>query len=438
MVSLKENRRENGLLLFLLAGLMALMIAACGGGGGGSTPSSSGSVLSGVFVDAPVEGLEYSTETQSGSTGSDGRFYYKSGETVTFKIGKLVMGSAMGAPTLTPVDLVPGAASQVDPASNPTVVNIVRIVLSLNANATTTALKIDPSVLTKAHSLADGSVVAMDDPNFSATASTVVKSLDSTKDLVSAATAIAHFKPTWQQITGATSPATGSGAGAVAGIYPISSSSSEDPWPDPLVVDSAGNINFLIHPLSYNAGKLDSSNGFSLATPSYSASAKGSESNTGSIDGTFKMTGTKTTVGSDSVKSDQSFTGQRLDFSSHPILGTWYGDFSYTSYSERIKCSLTFHADGSLTGKYEVSGSWGDGSGRNNNWPADGAGVRSWPNVNGYFYQSGYYKDIAGWIAGIRDGVVDFTFIHLNTSMLKSINMVELCTEYTCGYLTKQ
>lgn len=432
-VSLKENRWENGLLLFFLAGLMALMIAACGGGGGGSTPSSSGSVLSGIFVDAPVEGLEYSTETQSGSTGSDGRFSYKSGETVTFKIGKLVMGSAMGAPTLTPVDLVPGAASQTDPASNQTVVNIVRMILSLNANATTTTLKIDPSVLTKAHSLADGSVVAMDDPNFSATASTVVKSLDSTKDLVSAATAIAHFKPTWQQITGATSPATS----AVMGIYPISNSLGEDPWLDPLVVDSAGNINFLISPSSYNAGKLDSSNGFTVAMPSYSASAKGSESNTGGIDSAFKVAGTKTTIGNDNVKSNQTFVGQKLDFSSHPILGTWYGDFSYTSYSERIKCTLTFHADGSLTGTYQAGGSWADGGTRINYWPTDIAEIRYWPNVNGYFYESSYHKDLAGWIAGIRDGAVDYTFVYLNTSMI-NLNMVELCTEYTCGYLTKQ
>src|SRR3989339_90905 len=99
MDAFKEDRWGNRLLLFLLAGLLVLMVAACGGGGGGAA-SSGGSALSGVFVDAPVEGLEYSTATQSGSTGPDGRFYYKSGETVTFKIGKLVIGSAMGAPTL--------------------------------------------------------------------------------------------------------------------------------------------------------------------------------------------------------------------------------------------------------------------------------------------------------------------------------------------------
>ena len=73
---------------------------------GGNDDDSSGVTQMGYFVDGPVEGLSYSTGTQSGQTGADGSFYYEQGETVEFYIGDILIGRAAGASTISPFDLV--------------------------------------------------------------------------------------------------------------------------------------------------------------------------------------------------------------------------------------------------------------------------------------------------------------------------------------------
>lgn len=62
-------------------------------------------VLTGVFKDGAVEGLNFETATQSGRTNANGEFSYVEGETVTFKIGDLVLGSALGQELVTPITL---------------------------------------------------------------------------------------------------------------------------------------------------------------------------------------------------------------------------------------------------------------------------------------------------------------------------------------------
>ena len=59
----------------------------------------------GYFMDGPVEGVEYSTATQSGFTDSEGTFQYISGEIVSFYVGDILVGQANGAPEITPFDL---------------------------------------------------------------------------------------------------------------------------------------------------------------------------------------------------------------------------------------------------------------------------------------------------------------------------------------------
>jgi len=80
-----------------------LGLSGCGGGGGST--ASVDDVQTGTFVDAPVQGLKYETATQSGYTDENGNFKYKTGETVTFKIGTLSLGSATGSGAINPLDL---------------------------------------------------------------------------------------------------------------------------------------------------------------------------------------------------------------------------------------------------------------------------------------------------------------------------------------------
>lgn len=82
-------------------------------------------LLEGAFTSSgAVEGLTYTTETQSGTTGSIGNFSYKSGETITFSIGDTVIGDTVAAKAnMTPFDLVTGAvlyttSAQVDHVIN--------------------------------------------------------------------------------------------------------------------------------------------------------------------------------------------------------------------------------------------------------------------------------------------------------------------------------
>ena len=82
----------------------------------------------GVFMDSAVEGITFKTETKSGETDSRGRFTYEQGETVTFSIGSIILGTTTGKSVITPVDLVSGALDENDP----TVTNITRFLITLD------------------------------------------------------------------------------------------------------------------------------------------------------------------------------------------------------------------------------------------------------------------------------------------------------------------
>ena len=73
---------------------------------------------SGVFLDSPVAGLTYSTTVKdqiiTAQTTEEGMFFYAKGQTVTFSIGSLVLGSVSGKSVVTPKDLVSDAASTSD------------------------------------------------------------------------------------------------------------------------------------------------------------------------------------------------------------------------------------------------------------------------------------------------------------------------------------
>lgn len=62
-------------------------------------------VLKGVFLDEAVQGLSFKTATQNGITNAAGEFTYVAGETVTFSLGDLELGSAMAEAVVTPINL---------------------------------------------------------------------------------------------------------------------------------------------------------------------------------------------------------------------------------------------------------------------------------------------------------------------------------------------
>lgn len=113
--------------MFVAISLAALFVG-CGGGGssssGASTSTQSSSSLIGVFVDAPVSGIEYTAKPSgySGVTNAAGEFKYSSGDVVTFNLGAVTLGSAAGSQKVTPLNL-----------ANTTDVNDAKVVTMLRA-----------------------------------------------------------------------------------------------------------------------------------------------------------------------------------------------------------------------------------------------------------------------------------------------------------------
>jgi hypothetical protein len=85
----------------------------------------------GYFIDSPVEGITYETNTLSGTTDRRGTFYFSPGEQVEFFVGGLSLGFARGKDVITPLDLVPGASDE----NNQEVINIVRLLITLDTDA---------------------------------------------------------------------------------------------------------------------------------------------------------------------------------------------------------------------------------------------------------------------------------------------------------------
>ena len=129
------NNRTRGvprrIVRWWLLPVVAAMLAACGGGSG----SSANADRVATFIDSHVAGLEFRSATRSGLTDVNGNFPYQAGETITFSIGNLILGTI--TPTgdkVTPLDLVPGVTSSTDPR----VTRMLQVLQTLDSDATRT------------------------------------------------------------------------------------------------------------------------------------------------------------------------------------------------------------------------------------------------------------------------------------------------------------
>ena len=190
--------------------LIISILTACGGGGD-DPPVPPATASTGVFVDGVVVGLHYETPTFSGTTNNAGEYDFLPGETVTFSIGDIVLGSTPAGPVVTPLTLVSGAT---DP-TNPVVTNIVRLLLTMdddgNPNngisipATTTAAAVGLSVdFTTTNLTTDAGVT------------TLLAALPGTPTLVDAVVAQTHFTETLATTWGSMSWGSGTWKAAAA------------------------------------------------------------------------------------------------------------------------------------------------------------------------------------------------------------------------------
>ncbi|HEY5806988.1 MAG TPA: Ig domain-containing protein, partial [Povalibacter sp.] len=113
----------------------------------------------GTFRDATVAGLGYSSGEQNGVTDSKGKFNYEVGESVTFAVGNVTLGTAaQGKELITPVDIVPNGTG-----TSRHVLNIVRFLLMLDRDGEPdNGIEISEAIRTAA---ADWSAVDFATPN---------------------------------------------------------------------------------------------------------------------------------------------------------------------------------------------------------------------------------------------------------------------------------
>jgi hypothetical protein len=91
---------------------LSSLLAACNSDNTDTTTNTNTKpfIISGVFQDSAVEGLEYSTTSNPSAqyTKADGFYLYQVGDEITFKIGGVILGKAIATAKLSPADLSGG------------------------------------------------------------------------------------------------------------------------------------------------------------------------------------------------------------------------------------------------------------------------------------------------------------------------------------------
>jgi hypothetical protein len=98
-----EKNMKNKLTLTAVSLIASAFLVGCGSS---DDSSSSTTTQTGTFVDAPVSGLSYTTTSGlNGITDTQGHFNYKAGDSVTFKLGSVELGSSKAAEVITPLNI---------------------------------------------------------------------------------------------------------------------------------------------------------------------------------------------------------------------------------------------------------------------------------------------------------------------------------------------
>jgi Leucine-rich repeat (LRR) protein len=165
--------------------ILTLLISACGSDGSSSNQAKT-PLMTGQFIDSPVENLKYRTVSESGFTNNLGEFNYREGEEITFSIGGIDLPSTIAGPIITPLDLV--GTTIVDDLA---VVNIARLLQSLDIDG-------NPNngieIASKAHKTAEDMTIDFEHVNFDARITNlVVNSGSLNTTLVSKEIALNHF-----------------------------------------------------------------------------------------------------------------------------------------------------------------------------------------------------------------------------------------------------
>jgi penicillin amidase len=122
---MKIKLNKTQLQMFLTTILLGFILIGCA-----ENDQKDFDIHEGYFEDSAVEGLKYKTLTNEGMTDANGKFYYCTGELVSFYVGDIQLGkSAVAKSFMTPKDLVP-----MDENSVENKLLIARFLQSLDSN----------------------------------------------------------------------------------------------------------------------------------------------------------------------------------------------------------------------------------------------------------------------------------------------------------------
>ena len=117
-------------LITVIIPFIALLGCFGDGSGPDSIAATSRPAVAGVFINSAVGGVSYRTSSGlSGLTDADGMYDYASGDTVTFSIGGIILGTTIAKGILTPVE-VTGSVDPLDPEA----INLMQILQSLDVD----------------------------------------------------------------------------------------------------------------------------------------------------------------------------------------------------------------------------------------------------------------------------------------------------------------
>jgi hypothetical protein len=85
-----------------LALISTLAMTGCSSDGSDDSGGGGGTTEEGTFVDAPVMGLRYKTDTQANYTDKKGTFWYDSGQKIEFFLGDLSLGKVDAGAVISP------------------------------------------------------------------------------------------------------------------------------------------------------------------------------------------------------------------------------------------------------------------------------------------------------------------------------------------------
>lgn len=156
------------------------------------TTESSPTIATGVFKDSNVSGLNFISGDQSGTTGTNGSFSYEVGNTVTFSIGSVTLGTAIGGSVVTPIDLITNGS-----IDSPQVENIIRFLLLLDSDLDwTNGIQISSAVRSLANNWPQVDFNNTDLPAELASIASQVASVHPGASLPDGPTASTHFETT--------------------------------------------------------------------------------------------------------------------------------------------------------------------------------------------------------------------------------------------------